>query len=95
MAKFELNIYGEDDAIVKTYETDKIRYGVLVKALEINEGKKEMSDAEFIKSANAIVKALFKGLTDDELENAEITDVISTYRQIVNLSGKINGSKKN
>lgn len=95
MARFTLNIYGEDDAIVKTYETDKIRYGVLVKALEINEGKKEMSDAEFIKSANAIVKALFKGLTDDELENAEITDVISTYRQIVNLSGKINGSKKN
>lgn len=95
MARFTLNIYGEDDAIVKTYETDKIRYGVLVKALEINEDKKEMSDAEFIKSANAIVKALFKGLTDDELENAEITDVISTYRQIVNLSGKINGSKKN
>lgn len=95
MARFTLNIYGEDDAIVKTYETDKIRYGVLVKALEVNEGKKEMSDAEFIKSANAIVKALFKGLTDDELENAEITDVISTYRQIVNLSGKINGSKKN
>lgn len=95
MARFTLNIYGEDDAIVKTYETDKIRYGVLIKALEVNEGKKEMSDAEFIKSANAIVKALFKGLTDDELENAEITDVISTYRQIVNLSGKINGSKKN
>ena len=31
MAQFELNIYGENDEIVKRFETNKVRWGVFMR----------------------------------------------------------------
>lgn len=96
MAKFSLNIYGESDEIIKTYETDKIRFGVLIKALEVSDKKHDISNAEFLKEATSIVKSIFVGLTDAELMQAEMSDVLSTFGQIIAMSSKINGgSSKN
>lgn len=83
MARFELNIYGADDEIVKTYRTDRIRYGVFVEAMKLDSESNKMSNAEEITAANALIKAIFVGLTDDELIKAEMTDVFNVYRQIV------------
>lgn len=82
MAKFELNIYGENDEIIKKYETDHIRYGVLMKALEMEEKADKGSNRELIEGANTIVKMIFKGLTDDELMLADVGDVFATYKQV-------------
>lgn len=99
MAKFELNIYGENDEIIKKYETDHIRYGVLMQALEMEEEADGKPMAEQIKAANAIVKRVFHGLTDDELMLADMGDVLSTYAQITKQAEKIgggsNGAEKN
>ena len=37
MARFELNIYGQDDEIIKTYKADRVRYGVTLEALKAAE----------------------------------------------------------
>lgn len=95
MARFELNIYGADDEIIKRYETEHIRYGVLLKALEIAEKVSGMNNADFIKAAQSIVKSVFIGITDDEIEKADVQDVLSTFRQVTNMSSGVNGSKKN
>jgi len=99
MAKFELNIYGENDEIIKKYETDHIRYGVLMQALEMEEETDGKPMAEQIKAANAIVKRVFHGLTDDELMLADMEDVLNTYAQITKQAEKIgggsNGAEKN
>lgn len=95
MARFELNIYGAEDEIIKRYETEHIRYGVLLKALEIAEKVNGMNNADFIKAAQSIVKSVFVGITDDEIEKADVQDVMSTFRQVTNMSSKVNGSKKN
>lgn len=95
MARFELNIYGADDEIIKRYETEHIRYGVLLKALEIVEKVSGMNNADFIKAAQSIVKSVFIGITDDEIEKADVQDVLSTFRQVTNMSSGVNGSKKN
>ena len=95
MARFELNIYGADDEIIKRYETEHIRYGVLLKALEIAEKVSKMNNADFIKAAQSIVKSVFVGITDDEIEKADVQDVLSTFRQVTNMSSRVNGSKKN
>jgi hypothetical protein len=92
MAKFELNIYGDNDEILKRYETDHIRYGVLMEALEVDEKTKGKTEAEQIKAANAIVKRVFYGLTDEELMNADMNDVFNTYAQVTRQTEKIGGS---
>lgn len=92
MAKFELNIYGDNDEILKRYETDHIRYGVLMEALEVEEKTKGKTEAEQIKAANAIVKRVFYGLTDEELMNADMGDVLNTYAQVTRQAEKIGGS---
>lgn len=92
MAKFELNIYGENDEIIKKYETDHIRYGILMEALEFDEKRDSMSKADQIKGANSIVKRVFYGLTDEELMLADMSDVFNTYRQVTRQAERIGGS---
>ena len=95
MAKFELNIYGNNDEIIKSYATDRIRYGVLMKALELQDKSEKLSPAELMREANALVKTVFAGLTDDELYQADMQDVFSVYQQITAMTGDISsdGSK--
>lgn len=92
MAKFELNIYGENDEIIKKYATDHIRYGVLMQALELEEQTADKPVAEQIKAANAIVKRVFHGLTDEELMLADVGDVLNTYAQVTKQAENIGGA---
>lgn len=90
MAKFELNIYGEDDEIIKKYETDHIRFGVLITALEVNE--KKLNAKEQFEAVGRVLKSVFAGLTDEELKLADTGDIFSTYTQVLRQAGNINGS---
>lgn len=95
MAQFELNIYGNDDEIIKTYATDKVRWGVFLQALEMQEGLKSESTADQFKLINAFVKKIFPDLTDDDLEHADSEDVFNTFRQLINKANKIGDKSKN
>lgn len=95
MAAFELNIYGKDDEIVKTYATDRVRWGVFMQALELQESIEEQSPEEQFKSINAFVKKIFPDLTDAELDNADINDVLNTFKQLLNKASKIGVKSKN
>lgn len=92
MAKFELNIYGENDEVIKKYATDHIRYGVLMQALELEEQNKGKSMSEQITAANALVKRVFHGLTDEELMLADVSDVLNTYAQVTKQAENIGGA---
>lgn len=93
MAQFELNVYGENDELVKTFETDKVRWGVFMQALELQESLESKTAAEQFAAINAFVKKIFPALTDKDLENADIDDVLNTFKQLINKAGKIGGSK--
>lgn len=97
MARYTLNLYGENDEIIKTFETDHIRYGVLMKALELNDKTDKLTNAELMKGANEIVKAVFTGLTDDDLMLADMEDVMNTYKRVANTANNVQGgsSSKN
>lgn len=92
MAQFELNIYGNNDEILKTYETDKVRWGVYVQALEMADGLNSMSPAEQFNCINNFVKKIFPDLTDEDLQNADSDDVIATFRQLLKKSERIGGA---
>lgn len=89
MAKFELNIYGDNDEIVKKYATDHLRYGVLMQALEMQEGMENATNAEQLEAANTLVKKVFNGLTDEELAFADAGDVLATFVQVTRHAEKI------
>ena len=93
MARFELNIYGVDDEIIKTYKADRVKYGVTLEALKYAETVDNMSTVDKFLTLNKIVKRVFPGLTDEELMNTEIDDVLNVCRQVGALTGNIDSSK--
>lgn len=95
MAQFELNIYGNDDEILKRFETDKVRWGVFVQALEVADGLESKTVSEQFELINKFVKKIFPDLTDEDLENADVEDVMNTFKQLLSKAGKIGGGRKN
>lgn len=91
MAQFELNIYGNNDEIVKQFATDKVRWGVFMQAFELQDEIENMSQAEQFGMINKFVKKIFPELTDKDLENADIDDVMNTFKQLLNKANKIGG----
>ncbi|MGN0180135.1 MAG: hypothetical protein ACI4DY_12005 [Monoglobaceae bacterium] len=95
MAEFELNIYGNDDEIVKRFETDRVRWGVFMQAFKTQEQLEKMSPTKQFETINNFVKKIFPDLTDADLENADIEDVMNTFQQLLNKVGAIGGNSKN
>lgn len=93
MAQFELPIYGNDDEIIKTFSTDKVRWGVYLQALELDEELEDKSAAEQFKAMSDFIKKIFPTLTDADLENADGDDVINTFKQFTRKAERIAGSK--
>lgn len=95
MAQFELNIYGNNDEIIKKFETNKVRWGVYLQALELQDGLEGKTSAQQFKLINQFVKKIFPDLTDADLENADGDDVINTFKQLLNKSNSIGENSKN
>lgn len=93
MAKFELSIYGENDEVIKKYETNHVRWGVLVEAVKLQEEMKDEKPEEQFKAINSFVKKIFYGLTDEDLKKADSLDVINTFNQLIKSVSNIGGSK--
>lgn len=92
---FELNIYGADDEIIKTYRTAHVRWGVFIKAMQLQERLKDAGAEEQFDGIAEFVRTLFDGMTADELEKADAFDVMAVFTQLVNKAKSINGGKKN
>ena len=92
MAQFELSIYGNNDEILKTYKTDRVRWGVYLQALELQEKMKDKTGAEQFGLINAFLKKIFPDLTDEDLELADGDDVMNTFKQLIAKSKAIGSS---
>lgn len=96
MAQFELNIYGENDEILKTFATDKVRWGVYLEAAKLNEEIRAMDAAEQFAVIGQFMSKIFPALTAAELELADGDDVMNTFRQLIRKANKIaGGNSKN
>lgn len=93
MAKYELNIYGENDAIVKTYATDNVMWGFYLEAVKASEEMQDMTPIEQFEMVNGFVKRMFIGLTDEELTHASGDDVMNVFNQLMRKARSIGGSK--
>ena len=95
MAQFELKIYGEDDEVVKKFETERVRWGIFVQALELEESLKGADARDMISAINEFVKMIFPSITDADLKNADVNDVMNTFKQLLSKANKIGAGSKN
>ena len=95
MAQFELNIYGKNDEVVKHVETDRVRWGIFLQALELEEQLKNADARKMIAAINEFVKKIFPELTDEDLQDADVDDVLNTFKQLLNKAKKLGGGAKN
>lgn len=95
MNAFELKVYGSDDEVLKTFSTDKIRWGVFLQAVKIHEEISDRDAGEQYELVGEFIKKLFPGITDADIENAEASDVLNTFWMLVNKANRIGaGTKK-
>lgn len=90
MSLISLNIYNDDDEIIKTYSTNRIRWGVLVKAVELEEMTKgDENGVESVKAITDLMYSIFPSITPDDLALADFGDMQNVFRMIVNMTGHI------
>ena len=92
---FELNIYGEDDEIIKTYRTAHVRWGIFAEAVKIRDETANKSVEQQLEAISNFMKKLFIGLTDEHLQGADAFDIFNTFNMIVNKANAIKGGSKN
>ena len=99
MAKYELNIYGANNEIEKTYGTDDMPWGFYIEAVKAYEEMQEMSEIEQFELIGSFVKRMFIGMTDDELYRAYGDDVMNLFKQLMRkaqaIKANATGGKKN
>lgn len=91
--KLSLPIYGENDEVLKTYETTHIRWRMFTEAARLNEELQSMSEAEQLEVVSDFIRSLFVGLTVEELDLADVNDVFNTFQMVVKMAGKLNTGK--
>lgn len=90
MSLITLNIYNDDDEIIKTYSTNRVRWGVLVKAIELEEMTKgDENGVESVKAISDLMFSIFPSITPDDLALADFGDMKNVFRMVVNMTGHI------
>lgn len=93
MARFELNVYGENDEILKTYATEKARYGAFEEAIKFTEEAEGKPESEVnilaFKMLGKFVRQLFPGLTEEEIRLCEIQDIVSLAYQVSGIANPL------
>lgn len=95
MNDFELNIYGDNDEIIKTYSTAHVRWGIFTEAIKLKEEIANKDSAEQLEAVSNFMKKIFLGLTDEHMQLADVFDVFNTFNMIVNKANSIKGGRKN
>lgn len=94
MADYTLNIYGENDEIIKTYETSVVRWRIFKDAVTLQDNIKDKDELEQLGAISKFMCSVFPGLTIEEVDNADTFDIMSVFRQIINKARSINSGNK-
>ena len=92
MAHVEINTYGDNDEILKTFSTNHIKWGLICRAVEIQEQMNdgELKGTEQIKVVNDFVLSVFPEMKQSDIEAADIGDIFNVFKIIGNMSNDIN-----
>lgn len=91
MAKFELNVY-KGEAVEKTYKASYCPWALYTEAADVQDNLKSMTGRDIIMSLEKIMLSLFEGLTKEEMQRTDSTEVMSLFLQLV--SGNVGEGSK-
>ena len=94
MKTLTLNIYGENDEIIKTYETSHIRWRLFSDAIKLNEEIKDKDEFAQLEALGEFIKNIFLGLTDEELKLADAFDIFNNFKIVINMANAIKGGAR-
>lgn len=83
---FSLNILGENDKVVKTYETSKIKYGLIEDMVMLTKELDGKSELEQFALMKPLLKNMFAGLTDEELRDVDFIEVIQVIKNLMSVA---------
>lgn len=89
MALIELNIYNDENEIVKTFSANRVRWGVIVKAVELQEKTENATEKESIELVSDLMFSIFPSMTPEDLAQVDYNDMFNVFRMIVNMTGHI------
>lgn len=95
MAKYSLNIYGKNDEIIKTHESNICPWSVYIRAAEMHEEMKKMSATGRMDAVGELLMCVLPELTKEDLLRADGGDVMNLFAQIVGLGQQIKSGSKN
>ncbi len=95
MAHVEINTYGNNDEILKTFSTNHIKWGLICRAVEIEEqiNDGELKGTQSIKIVNDFIMSVFPEMTQKDIEAADVGDIMNVFKMISGMGGNINTSK--
>lgn len=80
---FKLNILGENDKVVKTYESSCIRYGLIEDLVVLSEQMEGKTIFQQFAMMKPLFKTMFVGVTDEELRNVNLQEVMGVFKQLM------------
>ena len=95
MALLSINTYGENDEILKSFETNKIRWRLFGEAVKINDEIKDKDAAAQMEVVGKFILSLFPGMTAEDLELCDVGDVFSVFKMVTKFANGIEGGEKN
>lgn len=92
-ALISLNLYDENDEIIKTFEKSVIKWGVMKKAIKLGKNMNidNFAEEDFDKISGFVCEVFDNKVTTKELEDgADMQDVFAVFKAVINKAGSMN-----
>lgn len=88
-----LNLYDENDEVIKTVEKSVVKWGVMKKAIKLGKSMdvEDFEEADFDKISQFVCEVFDNKVTVKELEDsADMQDVFSVFKAVTNRASALN-----
>jgi hypothetical protein len=89
-----LTIYDEQDEIIQSFSTSRIRWGIIEDVVDLSEKHQGKSDNEAIRAMGQFIQLVFPKLTKELLRQADVSDIKLCFQQIVSVVKNIEGNNE-
>lgn len=89
-----LIIYDEQDEIIQSFSTSRIRWGIIEDVVELSEKLEGRSEREAIQAMGQFIQLVFPKLTKDLLRQADVSDIKLCFQQIISVVKDIEGNNE-
>ena len=89
-----LTIYDEQDEIIQSFSTSRIRWGIIEDVVDLSEKLAGKSEREAIQAMGQFIQLVFPKLTKELLRQADVSDIKLCFQQIVSVVKNIEGNNE-